>query len=170
MALAIFTLHVAKNQAMLWSIEHYIALLFLFIIAFKCILNVHWLIALVQKVHNIEIRSFIHFPTPKKPLRTNFLPSLCNSDKFEVSCMNSKSWPIFKIKKKLNSQDVKDSERFKTSSVSAHFEAFWGPAEFQFSNDLKLNLLLALSSLDWIQPNLVWMHLLTVENIWYGRK
>ena len=76
MALAIFTLHVAKNQAMLWSIEHYITLLLLFIIAFKCILNVHWLIALVQKVHNFEIRSFFHFPTPKKPLRTNFLPSL----------------------------------------------------------------------------------------------
>ena len=48
----------------------------LFIIAFKCILNVHWLIALVQKVLNFEIRSFFHFPTPKKSLRTNFLPSL----------------------------------------------------------------------------------------------
>ena len=48
----------------------------LVIIAFKCILNVHWLIALVHKVLNFEIRSFFHFPTPKKPLRTNFLPSL----------------------------------------------------------------------------------------------
>ena len=79
MALAIFTLHVAKNQAMLWSIEHYITLLLLFIFALKCILNVHWFIALVQKVHNFEIRSFFHFPTPKKPLRTNFLPSFSST-------------------------------------------------------------------------------------------
>ena len=46
-----------------------------FNIAVKCILNVYWLITLIKKVHNFEIRSFIHFPTPKKPLRTNFLPS-----------------------------------------------------------------------------------------------
>ena len=31
-----------------------------------------------------------------------------------------------------NSQDVKYSERFKTSSVSACFEAFWRPTKFQF--------------------------------------
>ena len=30
----------------------------------------------------------------------------------------------------MNSQDVKDSERFKTSLVSACFEAFCGPAKF----------------------------------------
>ena len=41
-----------------------------------------------------------------------------------------------KIQKNLNSQDVKDSERFKTSLVSACFEAFCGPAKFQFSTDL----------------------------------
>ena len=64
-----------KNQAMLWSIEHYITLLLLFNIAFKCILNVYWPIALLKKVFNFEIRSFFHFPTPKKPFRTNFLPS-----------------------------------------------------------------------------------------------
>ena len=95
---------------------------------------------------------------------------MCNSDRFEVSCLNSKSWPILKIQKDLNSQDVKDSEQFKTSLVSACFEAFCGPAKFQFSTDLKLNLFRVLWSLDQIQPNLVWMHLLTVENIWYGRK
>ena len=96
--------------------------------------------------------------------------NLCNSDKFEVSCLSSKSWPILKIFKKLNSQDVKDSEWFKTSLVSACFEAFWGSAKFKFSTDLNLNWLRALWSLDQIQPNLVWMHLLTVENTWYGRK
>ena len=42
-----------------------------------------------------------------------------------------------------NSQDVKDSKQFKTSSASACFEAFWGPAKFQFSTDSGLNLLLA---------------------------
>ena len=62
------------------------------------------------------------------------------------------------------------TREFKTSLVSACFEAFCGPAKFQFLTDLKLNLLRALWSLDQIQPNLVWMHLLTVENIWYGRK
>ena len=53
----------------------------------------------------------------------------------------------------MNSQDVKDSERFKTSLVFSCFEAFCGPAKFQFSTDIKLNWLLALSSLDQIQPN-----------------
>ena len=37
-----------KNQAMLLSIEHDITLVLLFSIAFKCILNVYWLIALVK--------------------------------------------------------------------------------------------------------------------------
>ena len=77
---------------------------------------------------------------------------------------------FWKFKKKLNYQDVKDSERFKTSLVSACFEAFCESAKFQFSTDLKLNLLRLLWSLDQIQPNLVWMHLWTVENIWYRRK
>ena len=35
------------------------------------------------------------------------LKNLCNSDKFEVSCLNSKKWPIMKIQKILNSQDQK---------------------------------------------------------------
>ena len=48
----------------------------LIIISFKCILNVYLLIVLLKKVLKFEIWSFFHFPTPKKPLRTNFLPSL----------------------------------------------------------------------------------------------
>ena len=75
MALMMFTLHVAKINAMLWSIEHYITWMLLSSITFKCILNVYWIITLVKKVFNFEDRSFFHFPTPKKPLRTNFLPS-----------------------------------------------------------------------------------------------
>ena len=89
--------------------------------------------------------------------------------KFEVSCLSSKSWPILKTQKILNSQDVKDSEQFKMSLVSACFGAIWGPAKFQFSTVLKLIFLLVLSSLDQIHPNLAWMRLLIVENIWYGR-
>ena len=40
--------------------------------------------------------------------------------------LKSAVW-VVKLKKKLSSQDVKDSEGNKTSSISACFEAFWGP-------------------------------------------
>ena len=95
MALAIFTLHVAKNQAMLWSIEYYITLLLLFIIAFKCILNMHWLIALVQKVLNFEIRSFFHFPTPKHPYSRTVLLLRRLIIKNILQYMYKKKWKIF---------------------------------------------------------------------------
>ena len=64
--------------------------------------------------------------------------------KFEISCLRGKNWPILKIQKVLNSQDVKDSKRSKTSLISACFEAFLETVRFQFSTDFELNLLLAL--------------------------
>ena len=36
--------------------------------------------------------------------------NLCNSDKFKVSCLNSKNWPILKIQKNLNFQN--NSKRY----------------------------------------------------------
>ena len=71
--------------------------------------------------------------------------------KFEASCLRGK------INRFWNSQDVKDSKEFKTSSVSTWLEAFWGPTKFPFLTDLKLNLLLVLSSL----------HLTKFSQIWY---
>ena len=49
-----------------------------------------------------------------------------------VSCFMGKCWTILQIQRLFNSQDVKDSERFKPFLVSACFEAFKGPAKSQF--------------------------------------
>ena len=42
-------------------------------------------------------------------------------------------WPIIKIKKILNSQDVKELKRYRMSLISTWLEAFWGSKHFQYS-------------------------------------
>ena len=96
-----------------------------------------------------ESSHFFEFLKSVKFYYSNGWPQICV---IPTNLKSSKSWPILKIQKYLSSQDVKDSERFKKSSVSACLKLFKDPQNFnsQFEKSMIFIGLFLICFIEWV--------------------